>query len=56
MPQEWESTLLEWRRAVIKLVVERIEVAPVPKRERGAVKGHLGAVHNPDRVRMKLAG
>jgi hypothetical protein len=55
-PQEWESTLLEWRRAVIKLVVERIEVAPVPKRERGAVKGHLGAVHNPDRVRVKLTG
>jgi site-specific DNA recombinase len=55
-PQEWESRPLEWRRAVIKLVVERIEVAPVPKRERGAVKGHLGAAHNPGRIRVKLAG
>jgi site-specific DNA recombinase len=55
-PEEWERRPLEWRRAVVKLVVERIEVAPVPKRERGAAKGHLGAVHNPDRVRVKLAG
>jgi hypothetical protein len=55
-PQEWESRPLEWRRAVIKLVVERIEVAPVPKREQGAVKGHLGAAHNPERIRVKLAG
>jgi hypothetical protein len=55
-PQEWENTLLEWRRAVLRLVVERIEVAPVPKREQGAVKGHLGAVHNPERIKVKLAG
>jgi site-specific DNA recombinase len=54
--QEWEERLLEWRRAVIKLVVERIEVAPVPKREQGAVKGHLGAVHDPDRIKVKMAG
>jgi hypothetical protein len=31
-------------------------VAPVSKREQGAVKGHLGAVHNPDRIKVKLAG
>jgi site-specific DNA recombinase len=54
--QEWEAQPLEWRRAVIKLVVERIEVAPVPKSEQGAPKGRLGGVHNPDRVRVKLAG
>jgi hypothetical protein len=35
-------------------VVERIEVAPAP--QRGATKGHLGSVHNPDRIRVKLAG
>jgi DNA invertase Pin-like site-specific DNA recombinase len=52
--QEWGSMPLEWRRAVVRLVVERIEVAPAP--QRGAAKGHLGAVHNPDRVKIKLAG
>jgi site-specific DNA recombinase len=51
--QEWGSRPLEWRRAVLRLVVERIEVMPTP--QRGAAKGHLGAVHNPDRVRVKLA-
>ena len=53
-PEEWGSKPLEWRRAVIRLVVERIEVMPTT--QRGAAKGHLGAVHNPDRVKVKLAG
>jgi site-specific DNA recombinase len=52
--EKWRSRALEWRRAVIRLVVERIEVARTPRR--GATKGHLGAIHNPDRVRVKLAG
>jgi site-specific DNA recombinase len=52
--EEWGSRPLEWRRAVIRLVVERIEVTPTP--QRGAAKGHLGAVHNPDRVKVKLVG
>jgi site-specific DNA recombinase len=52
--QAWGSRPLEWRRAVIRLVVERIEVAPTA--ERGARKGHLGGVHNPDRIKVKLAG
>jgi site-specific DNA recombinase len=52
--EEWGSRPLEWRRAVIRLVVERIEVARTP--QRGAARGHLGAVHNPDRVKVKLAG
>jgi site-specific DNA recombinase len=52
--QEWEARPREWRRAVIRLVVKRIEVTPTP--QRGAAKGHLGAVHNPDRVKVKLAG
>jgi DNA invertase Pin-like site-specific DNA recombinase len=30
--QEWGSRPLEWRRAVIRLVVERIEVAPTSRR------------------------
>jgi site-specific DNA recombinase len=52
--EEWEARPLEWRRAVIGLVVERIEVMPTI--QRGAAKGHLGAVHNPDRIKVKLAG
>jgi DNA invertase Pin-like site-specific DNA recombinase len=52
--EEWESKALEFRRAVIRLVVERIEVHRVD--HRGAAKGHLGAVHNPDRIKVKLAG
>ena len=51
--EEWGSRPLEWRRAVTRLVVERIEVMPTI--QRGAAKGHLGAVHNPDRVKVKLA-
>ena len=54
--EQWEAQPLAWRRAVIGLVVERIEVAPVAKNERGAAKGHLGAVHNPERIKVKLAG
>jgi DNA invertase Pin-like site-specific DNA recombinase len=53
-PEEWGSKPLEWRRAVVRLVIERIEVMPTT--QRGAAKGHLGAVHNPDRVKVKLAG
>jgi hypothetical protein len=52
--EEWGSRPLEWRRAVIRLVVERIEVTPTS--QRGAAKGHLSAVHNPNRVKVKLAG
>jgi site-specific DNA recombinase len=52
--EEWESRPIEFRRAIIRLVVERIEVLPVGRV--GAEKGHLGAVHNPDRIKVKLAG
>jgi hypothetical protein len=52
--EEWEAQALEFRRAIIRLVVERIEVHPAL--QRGAPKGHLGAVHNPDRIKVKLAG
>lgn len=53
--EEWEARPLEWRRALIRLVVERIEVTKKIGHG-GAEKGHLGAVHNPDRVKIKLAG
>jgi site-specific DNA recombinase len=52
--EAWENEPLEWRRAIIRLVVERIEVSPVGRR--GAEKGHLGATHDPDRVKVKMAG
>jgi DNA invertase Pin-like site-specific DNA recombinase len=53
--KEWEARPLEWRRALVRLVVERIEVM---RRigHGGAEKGHRGAVHNPDRIKVKLAG
>jgi site-specific DNA recombinase len=50
----WGSRALEWRRAIIRLVVERIEVDRTS--QRGATKGRLGAVHSPDRIKVKLAG
>jgi hypothetical protein len=40
---------------MIRLVVERIEVTRKIGHG-GAEKGHIGAVHNPDRVKVKLAG
>jgi hypothetical protein len=52
--EEWEARPLEWRRAIIRLVVERIEVSPASRL--GAEKGHLGAVHDPDRIKVKMAG
>ena len=53
--ESWGSEPLEWRRAVIRLVVERIEVTRKIGHG-GAEKGHLGSVHNPDRIKVKLAG
>ena len=53
--EEWRNRPLEWRRAVIKLVVERIEVTRKIGHG-GAEKGYLGSVHNPDRIKVKLAG
>jgi DNA invertase Pin-like site-specific DNA recombinase len=53
--EEWESRPLVWRRAVIRLVVERIEVMRKIGHG-GAEKGHRGAVHNPDRIKVKFAG
>jgi site-specific DNA recombinase len=54
--ETWQAKPLEYRRAILRIACERIEVAPVPKSEQGAAKGHLGAVHNPERVKVKLAG
>jgi site-specific DNA recombinase len=52
--EDWEAQGMEYRRALVRLVVERIEVTPVTRR--GAEKGHLGSVHDPERIKVKLAG
>jgi hypothetical protein len=52
--EEWEAQAIEFRRAIVRLVVERIEVSPVGRR--GAAKGHFGAVPDPDRIKVKMAG
>lgn len=52
--EEWEAQPMEWRRAVVRLVCERIEVHRASRR--GAAKGHLGAVHDPERIKVKMAG
>jgi hypothetical protein len=52
--EDWNARAVEWRRAIVKLVTASIVVSPTLRR--GATKGHLGAVHNPDRVKVKLAG
>jgi hypothetical protein len=52
--QRWQATPLDDRRAIVKLVTERIEVvAPV---RRGARKGQVGEQFDPERVKVKLAG
>jgi DNA invertase Pin-like site-specific DNA recombinase len=53
--EEWEARPLEWRRALVRLVVEHIEVMPKIGHG-GAEKGDRGATHNPDRIKVKLAG
>jgi site-specific DNA recombinase len=52
--QEWEGRPLGWRRSVIKLVCERIEVAKAPTKG-GGVKGTQGPYFDPDRVRVAFA-
>jgi len=52
--QRWHATPLNDRRAIIKLVTERIEIA-APAR-RGARKGEVGERFDPERVKVKLAG
>jgi hypothetical protein len=52
--QRWQATPLDDRRAIIRLVTERIEVA-APVR-RGARKGQVGERFDPERVKVKLAG
>jgi len=49
----WRQKPLEYRRAIIKLVTERIEVARPARR--GGRKGQLGERFDPERVKIKFA-
>jgi hypothetical protein len=53
--QEWKARPLEYRRAILRIACERIEVAR-DENQGGAKKGQLGGTHNPDRIKVKLAG
>jgi site-specific DNA recombinase len=49
--EEWTGRPLEWRRAILRLCVERMELEP-----RGQGKGREGpAVFDPERVRVKFS-
>jgi DNA invertase Pin-like site-specific DNA recombinase len=50
--EKWGSKPLEWRRAIIRLVTERIEVHKPAMLEH---RGRLGAQFDPDRVKIKFA-
>jgi DNA invertase Pin-like site-specific DNA recombinase len=50
--ESWQAKPLEYRRAILKLVTERIEVHKPAALEH---RGHLGARFDPDRVKVKFA-
>jgi site-specific DNA recombinase len=50
--ESWHEKPLEWRRAIIRLVTERIEVHRPAMLEH---RGRLGAQFDPDRVKIKFA-
>jgi hypothetical protein len=52
--ESWLAQPLEWRRDILHLVTERIEVAPDPGHG-GGKKGGMGGTFNPDRVIVKFA-
>jgi DNA invertase Pin-like site-specific DNA recombinase len=49
----WLEQPLEWRRAILRLVTERIEVHKPAMLEH---RGRLGVQHDPDRIKIKMAG
>lgn len=52
--ENWKEKPLEWRRAIIKLVTERIEIVRDPMHG-GARKGKRGGTFDPERVKIKFA-
>lgn len=53
--EAWKAKPLEYRRAILRIACERIEVTGKIGHG-GAEKGHRGATHNPDRIKVKMAG
>jgi DNA invertase Pin-like site-specific DNA recombinase len=53
--EAWRARPLEYRRAILRIACERIEVLR-DSNQGGAKKGQLGGMHNPDRVRIKFVG
>jgi len=53
--EEWRNEPLGWRRRIIQLVTERIEVAKSPTRG-GSLKGTTGGHFDRERVRIKFIG
>jgi hypothetical protein len=51
--ESWQAKPRKYRRAIIKLLTERIEV--VRPARWGAKKGQLGAEFDPERVKIKFA-
>jgi DNA invertase Pin-like site-specific DNA recombinase len=52
--EAWRVKPLEYRRAVLRIACERIEVAR-DERHGAAKKGQLGGKHNPERIRVVFA-
>jgi hypothetical protein len=52
--EAWRAKPLEYRRAVLRIACQRIEVVK-DERQGGATRGHLGGIHNPERVRITFA-
>lgn len=50
--ESWRSAPMEWRRTILALVTERIEIHPAPSIHR---QGLYGTEFDPDRVKIKFA-
>lgn len=53
--EAWQSKPLEYRRAILRIVCERIVIVR-DERQGGAKKGQIGGTHDPDRIKVKMAG
>jgi hypothetical protein len=52
--EDWRAKPLEYRRAVLRIACQRIEVTK-DERQGGAKKGQRGGTHNPERVQITFA-
>jgi hypothetical protein len=52
--EAWQAKPLEYRRAILRIACERVEVVR-DERQGGAKKGQVGGAHNPERVRITFA-